>query len=184
MPKDQSRQLLYNCAQISTYVQSTLSVELQRIVEELLEQCRGLPLALSIIGATLMGTIAEQDWQDTLDDLKSANLQQLSIKPKEDISHGEYQYTNVSAAIDVSLKRLRQKKPEYEEKFFDFAIFPEDTNIPSDILELFWSSENIPGRNACSARETRNILRLFEKNSLLQKGQDFTIQKELIYYIV
>ncbi|XP_046863829.1 uncharacterized WD repeat-containing protein alr2800-like isoform X2 [Xenia sp. Carnegie-2017] len=170
MPKDQSRQLLYNGAQVSTDEQSTLSVKLQRIVEELLEQCRGLPLALSIIGGTLIGTRAEQDWQDTLDELKSANLQQLSIKSEEDLLHGEYQYTNVSAAIDVSLKRLSQKKPEYEEKFFDLAIFPEDTDIPSDILELFWSSENIPGRNACSAKETRNILRLLERKSLLQKG--------------
>ncbi|XP_046844013.1 uncharacterized WD repeat-containing protein alr2800-like isoform X2 [Xenia sp. Carnegie-2017] len=170
MPKDQSRQLLYNGAQVSTDEQSTLSVKLQRIVEELLEQCRGLPLALSIIGATLIGTRAEQDWLDTLDELKSANLQQLSIKSEEDLLHGEYQYTNVSAAIDVSLKRLNQKKPEYEERFFDLAIFPEDTDIPSDILELFWSSESIPGRNACSAKETRNILRLLERKSLLQKG--------------
>ncbi|XP_046845637.1 apoptotic protease-activating factor 1-like [Xenia sp. Carnegie-2017] len=170
MPKDQSRQLLYNCAQVSTDKQSTLSVKLQRIVEELLEQCRGLPLALSIIGATLIDASSEQDWQDTLDELKSANLQQLSIKSKKDVLPGEYQYTNVSAAIDVSLKRLRQKKPEYEEKFFDFAIFPEDTDIPSDILELFWSSENIPGRNTCSAKKTRDILRLLERKSLLQKG--------------
>ncbi|XP_046844973.1 uncharacterized protein LOC124438807 isoform X2 [Xenia sp. Carnegie-2017] len=169
MPKDQSRQLLYNCAQVSTDEQSTLSVELQRIVEELLEQCRGLPLALSIIGATLIGAHAEQDWQDTLDELKSANLQ-LSIRSKEDLLPGEYQYTNVSAAIDVSLKRLSQTNREYEEKFFDLAIFPEDTDIPSDILELFWSSENISGRNSCSGKETRHILRLLEKKSLLQKG--------------
>ena len=182
MPKDQSRQLLYKGALVTANEQSTFSSKMQSTVEQLLDQCRGLPLALSIVGATLMDTRAKQDWQDVLDELKNANLQQLKIKSEDDLLPGEYQYTNVSAAIEVSLKRLSQMKAEYEEKFFDFAIFPEDTDIPSDILELFWSSENIPGRNACSAKETRKILRVLERKSLIQKGQYFTLQKEPIGY--
>ncbi len=162
MAQSKSRKLLYQSAQVTAAEQSHFSSNMQRIVAEILEQCRGLPLALSLVGSNLTDTRVEQDWQDILDDLKNADLAELrSLFPEDD-----YPYDNLLAAINVSFQRLDESG---KEKFLDFAIFPEDTDIPSDILELFWSSQD-SGRNTCSAREGRRILNVLERKSLIQKG--------------
>ncbi|XP_028408749.1 apoptotic protease-activating factor 1-like isoform X2 [Dendronephthya gigantea] len=162
MAQNKSRALLYQSAQVTDDEKSMFSTRMQAIVVELLEQCRGLPLALSLVGSNLIDSRAEQDWQDVLDDLKDANLEELrSFFPKD-----SYPYDNLLAAINVSFERLEES---HRERFLDFAIFPEDTDIPSDILELFWSSAD-SGKRTCNARMGRRILTVLEKKSLIQKG--------------
>ena len=159
---DKSRKLLYQSADVISDEQTKFSANMQRIVAELLDQCEGLPLALSLVGSMLIDTRLEQDWQDILDDLKNADLEKLQLL----FPSGAYPYGDVLAAMDVSFQRLEK---EEQEKFLDFAIFPEDTNIPSDILELFWSSKTA-GRTSCSNREGRRILNVLERKSLIIKG--------------
>ena len=162
MGKDEARRLLYKSAQIQPAELLTFGENIQRIVEGLLEECRGLPLALALVGSSLVDTRDEQDWQDVLDDLKKADLESVrSCFPKD-----AYPYDHLLAAIDVSFQRL---EPNHQEKFLDFGIFPEDTDIPQAILEMFWSSCDTGGLK-CSARQARNILNDLEKRSLIQKG--------------
>lgn len=163
MAQNKSRMLLYRSAQVTDAEQSTFSANMQRIVVELLEQCRGLPLALALVGSNLIDTRVEQEWQDILDDLKESDLEELrSLFPTD-----AYPYDNLLAAINVSFERLDDRE---KEKFLGFAIFPEDTDIPSDILELFWSSQRSNGRHTCNARVARRILGVLERKSLIQKG--------------
>ena len=159
---DESRTLLYQSANVTSDEQTKFSANMQQIVAELLRKCRGLPLALSLVGSMLIDTRLEQCWQDILDDLKNADL----VKLRSLFPSGAYPYNNVLAAMDVSFQRLEK---EEQEKFLDFAIFPEDTNIPSDILELLWSSK-AAGRTSCSNREGRRILNVLERKSLIIKG--------------
>lgn len=162
LEKDKSRKLLYQSADVTPDEQTKFSANMQRIVAELLDQCRGLPLALSLVGSMLSDIRLEQYWQDILDDLKNADLAKLhSLFPSN-----AYPYDNVLAAMDVSFQRLGE---EAQEKFLDFAIFPEDTDIPSDVLELFWSS-SAAGRKSCSDRDVRRILAGLERKSLILKG--------------
>ncbi len=162
MAQEKSRALLYQSAGIKPDEQSKLSQKMHQIVEELLNKCRGLPLALSLVGSNLKGTLNEQAWTHILDGFKNAKLDEIhSLFPTV-----EYPYDNIIAAIDVSFQRLEKCE---QEKFLDFAIFPEDTSIPSDILELFWSSEEA-GRNSCSSWKAIHILDALEKKSLIQKG--------------
>ena len=162
LEKDQSRKLLYQSADVTPDEQTMFGANMQRIVAELLDQCRGLPLALSLVGSILNDIRLERYWQDVLDDLKNADLAKLhSLFPSN-----AYPYDNVLAAMDVSFQRLGE---EAQEKFMDFAIFPEDTDIPSDVLELFWSS-SVAGRNSCSDRDVRRILDTLERKSLILKG--------------
>ena len=162
MAQNKSRALLYQSAQVTDQEQSTFSITMQGIVVQLLEQCHGLPLALSLVGSNLTDSRSEQDWQDVLDDLKDANLEELrSLFPKD-----AYPYDNLLAAINVSFKRLEEG---HRERFLDFAIFPEDTDIPLDILELFWASTD-SGKRTCNGRTGRRILDVLEKKSLIQKG--------------
>ena len=159
---DKSRKLLYQNAEVTSDEQTKFSANMQQIVAEILHRCRGLPLALSLVGSMLIDTRFEEDWQNILDDMKNADLAELrSLFPS-----GAYPYDNVLAAMDVSFQRLEK---EEQEKFLDFAIFPEDTNVPSDILELFWSSK-AAGRTSCSNRKGRRILNSLERKSLIIKG--------------
>ncbi len=162
MAQDESRALLYRNAGVTP--DEVLNSNLQRIAAELLVQCGGLPLALALVGSHLMETRAEQDWKDILNDLKNADLERLrSLAPKD-----AYPYDNLLAVISVSFQRLEESA---REMFLHFAIFPEDADIPSDVLELFWSSiETENGKTSCNPREARDILTVLERKSLIQKG--------------
>ncbi len=163
MAQDKSRALLYQSAGIKPDELSKLSPKMHHIFEELLNQCGGLPLALSLVGSNLIGTPSEQDWVDILDDFKNADLEELHSLFPTDV----YPYDNLITAIQVSFDHLEKGE---QEKFLDFAIFPEDTSIPSDILELFWSSEDA-GRTSCKPRKVRQMLQALERKSLIQKGK-------------
>ena len=161
MKQDKSRALFYSSAGIEADELSGFSPKIHQIIEELLTQCRGLPLALSLVGSNLSGTRSEQDWKDILDGFTTDLEEIRSMFPTDD-----YPYDNIIKAINVSFQHL--KKCE-QEKFLDFAIFPEDTSIPSDVLELFWSSEGA-GRTSCNPRQSRRILDALERKSMIQKG--------------
>ena len=162
MAEDKSRALLYQSAGVVPDELSTFSPGMHQIVEELLNQCRGLPLTLSLVGSNLIDTRLQQDWEDVLGYLQNADLELLHSQ----FPNVTYPYDNILAAIDASFQRLEKNE---REKFLDFGIFPEDINIPSDILELFWSSKEV-GRTSCSPQEGRCILKALERKSLIQKG--------------
>ena len=162
MAEDKSRALLYQSAGVVPDELSTFSPGMHQIVEELLNQCRGLPLALSLVGSNLIDTRLQQDWEDVLGYLQNADLELLHSQ----FPNVTYPYDNILAAIDASFQRLEKNE---REKFLDFGIFPEDINIPSDILELFWSSKEV-GRTSCSRQEGRCILKALERKSMIQKG--------------
>ena len=161
MKQDKSRELLFQSAGIKLDELSGISPKMQKILEELLTQCRGLPLALSLVGSNLNGTRSQQDWKDMLDGFTTDLEEIRSMFPTD-----EYPYDNIIKAINVSFEHL--KKCE-QEKFVDFAIFPEDTSIPSDVLELLWSSEGA-GRTSYNPRQSRGILDALERKSMIQKG--------------
>ena len=161
MKQDKSRELLCQSAGIKLDELSGISPKMHEILEELLTQCRGLPLALSLVGSNLNGTRSEQDWKDILDGFTTDLEEIRSMFPTD-----EYPYDNIIKAINVSFEHLEKCE---QEKFLDFAIFPEDTSIPSDVLELFWSSKGA-GRTSCNPRLSRRILDALEKKSMIQKG--------------
>ena len=161
MKPDESRALFYSSAGIKQDELSSFSPKVPQIIEELLKECKGLPLALSLVGSNLNGTQSEQDWKDILDGFTSDLEEIRSMFPADD-----YPYKNIIKAINVSFEHLEKCE---QEKFLDFALFPEDTSIPSDILELFWSSQGV-GRTSCKPWKARHILDALERKSMIQKG--------------
>ena len=161
MKPDESRALFYQSAGFKPDEVPNISPKMHQIVEELLNQCRGLPLALSLVGSNLNHTQSEQAWKDILDEFTTDLEEIRSMFPTD-----QYPYDNIIKAMNVSFEHLEKRE---QEKFLDFAIFPEDTSIPSDVLELFWSSEKA-GRTSCKPRQSRRILDALERKSMIQKG--------------
>ncbi|XP_032223290.2 apoptotic protease-activating factor 1 [Nematostella vectensis] len=148
-----SRELLMKSAHKNL---EELSQQVRRLVEDILRECDGLPLALALVGSSLIDAspTSVSDWKDRLDGLKDADLEEI----KSCFPSDSYPYENLLAAIEVSFRALPQDK---QEKFLSFAIFPEDEEVPSYVLEMVWK---LPGR------QTRNSLSFLERRSLLLEG--------------
>ncbi|KAK3696679.1 hypothetical protein QZH41_003286 [Actinostola sp. cb2023] len=96
LKKKQARELLLRSAQKRM---EDLSEEVRIVVEEILEQCAGLPLALALIGSSLVDARSDNvvDWKDRLEGLQQADLDEIrSCFPKE-----SYPYENLLAAIEA-----------------------------------------------------------------------------------
>ncbi|EOA16023.1 hypothetical protein CARUB_v10004147mg [Capsella rubella] len=92
------------------------------LVKQVANECKGLPLALKVTGASLNGK-PEKYWQGV--------LQRLSRGEPADESH-ESRLLN---QMEASLENLDQTTKEC---FLDLGAFPEDRKIPLDVLINMW----------------------------------------------
>uniref|UniRef100_A0A803MRI5 RPW8 domain-containing protein n=1 Tax=Chenopodium quinoa TaxID=63459 RepID=A0A803MRI5_CHEQI len=94
----------------------------ERLVEQLVSECKGLPLALKVIGASLRG-----------------QPQMFWISAKNRLSRGEpigeSHEVNLLKRMETSISYLPEK---VRECFLDLACFPEDKKIPLDVLINMW----------------------------------------------
>ena len=78
-------------------------------------------------------------WERILDKLRAADLEQHKISKQ--LLPG-YQY-ELFRAIQVSVEALEEigelSAEDVRDRYFDFAVFPEDTPIPEAVLETFWA---------------------------------------------
>eukprot|EP00884_Botryococcus_braunii_P021200 jgi/Botrbrau1/7764/Bobra.0159s0193.1 len=112
------RHLLWHCA----FPNSEPPEDLRELVEQVVAECKGNPLMLSVVGCGLRGKTLPNDWQQ--------RLQQLQ---KSDSS-------------DVTKKVMESCRPSYEELnlvarmgFKLFAAFPEDSRLEERELLLAWA---------------------------------------------
>ena len=179
--KKQARELLARSAQKDL---SSLSQEIQLIAEQILDECGGLPLAIALIGSSLVDTPTNcvQDWQDRLQGLKDADLDEIrSCFPKD-----SYPYEHLMAAIDVSFTALPEP---YRSWCLDLAVFPEDTEIPPHALEMMWndvSGDLSEKERRKLQRKVQDALSFLEKRSVLQSGatpRSYLIHDILLDYL-
>ncbi|KST65418.1 NB-ARC domain-containing protein [Mastigocoleus testarum] len=111
--------------------------------QEIVGECGNLPLALAMVGAMLRG---KDRWEYVLYRLRNADLDKIKQQ------FLDYPYPDLLKAIQVSVDAL---EPRIKKKYFDFAIFPEDTAIPEKILQIFWEAEDL---NKYDAHEVVNEL--------------------------
>lgn len=92
------------------------------LVQQLVSECKGLPLALKVIGASLRG-------QPQLFWISARNR----LSRGEPI--GESHEINLLKRMETSISYLPEK---VRECFLDLACFPEDKKIPLDVLINIW----------------------------------------------
>jgi WD40 repeat protein len=99
---------------------------LPETAKEIVEVCGRLPLALALAGGMIRGDASA--WETVYKGLVDADWDRIRA------NFPEYPYASVFAAIEASVVALEGDK----ERYFDLAIFPEDTLIPEKVLTVLW----------------------------------------------
>ena len=175
-----ARTLLLKSAQVENNI---LPREINLIIDDILRECNGLPLAIALVGASLVEANMDIDiWKDRLYGLKEADLENV----RSCFPENSYPYENLMAAIEVSYQSLPEK---YKNKFLDLAIFPEDTELPIHVLNIVWSNEANAVLNDSEKlkeeRRTRDDSSFLERRSVIQRGSTercFVIHDILLDY--
>ena len=107
--------------------QSTVSLPSE--ATELIEECKGSPLAISMIGALLKGHTNR--WGYYLKQMKESKVSKVKSKLG-------YDYPTLYDAISISVTELDE---DLRKKYESFAIFEEDSRIPASVLGLLWNEE-------------------------------------------
>jgi len=151
---------------------SHVPAELKDYATHVTNECKGLPLALKVIGRAVAGKTDVRYWQLSLQKLRNADI--LST------DHEIQLYLRLKLSVDELPARTHLK-----DCFLYFAAFPEDKNIQvdEDLLPL-WLGERIVGKNpdynpVDEAYEllgwliSRSLIELHSKPSRITMSPDF-----------
>jgi len=121
---------------------SNVPCELKALAQSMAEECRGLPLALKVIGRAMFGkTSPELQWEPLLKKLRESRMQERTVE--EDL------YERLKLGYDLLLEddwRLKHC-------FLYFAAFPEDCMIHFDDILCDWIGEGlVPGNGGDDPR--------------------------------
>jgi len=112
------------------------------------KECGNLPLALAMVGAMVRGNA--DLWKTALERLRNADLDKIRLQ------FPDYPYPDLLKAIQVSVDAL---EPEFQERYLDFAVFPEDVPIPEAVLQTFWDQKEYSPLELTSLLVDRSLLR-------------------------
>ncbi|MGV2437449.1 MAG UNVERIFIED_CONTAM: NB-ARC domain-containing protein [Anaerolineae bacterium] len=121
----------------------------------ILRACGNLPLALAHDRGDGARQRPEAYWQDTLNDLQEADLEEISER------FPEYPHPNLFVALKVSIDQL---DATLRERYYDFAIFPDDVPIPEAVPLTFWKPDQ--------PRQVRRKLDTLVDRNLLNRAED------------
>lgn len=126
--------------------------ELPSESSEVARECGNLPLALSMIGAMAQGK--PDRWDNIIHKLRSADLERIQQQ------FLDYPYPNLLRAIQVSVDAL---EADLRELYLDFAVFPENTQIPESVFYYFWASKGLDKYGV------QDVLDIFVERSLVNR---------------
>jgi len=104
---------------------------LPAVASDLAKACGYLPLALASIGTQLRGKPAKA-WKKILRRLEAANINRF----RSDLPG--YPYDNLFKVFQVSFETFDKA---VQARYLDLAVFPEDTPVPTSVLNLWWGHE-------------------------------------------
>jgi hypothetical protein len=145
LPEDQARRLLASFS-------SRREEELPGAAVGILRECRGLALALAIIGAVLR-TKSDDRCADLLESLIRSNLEELHLK----LPNYEYASFGAAMAMEASILDL---PVETQRQYQDLAVFPDNTAIPEGALEVMWGVESKQVRRITAQLADRSLATL------------------------
>lgn len=138
-----------------------------RISKEIVQQCKGLPLAIVTLGLTLRNIDDELIWKDALTQLKKSIYEGI---------------TPVISSIRLSYDFLQNDTIKL--CFLFCCLFPEDEKIAIEVLLTYMIGENVI-RNVDSLEETRGRLhslveKLTSSNLLLKPEGGYIMMHDVV----
>ncbi|GAB2273984.1 hypothetical protein Dimus_008753 [Dionaea muscipula] len=102
-----------------------MSVDLEQLGKKMLEHCKGLPLAVVVLGGVLANKRTADDWKNVLDNIRS------------------YFGADDNSVYDVLGMSYYDLPVHLKPCFLHLGIFPEDFEMPVDRLYRMWMVERI-----------------------------------------
>jgi WD40 repeat protein len=116
------------------------------------ESCGYLPLAMALAGARVQGGAR---WEEVLAALQRGRLEFL-----------DHPYGSVFSSLRLSTDALTEAE---RDRYFELAVFPEDTTIPVATVCFLWHHTGGLGPNA-----SQNLLLRLHRRALLTRAEDGT----------
>ncbi|WP_026316619.1 NB-ARC domain-containing protein [Actinokineospora enzanensis] len=135
----------------------TLGIDGLTRTEELLKLTGRWAILLSLVNSAIRQSVEEGD---TPDDAASLVAEQLRLDGPDslDMDSADRRDSAIRATVEASLHRL---SPDDRERFRELAVFPEDTDIPTEVVHLLWASVGL------SPARCRKLVRLLRDSSLI-----------------
>jgi hypothetical protein len=105
------------------------------IAADLIKECGGLPLALSMVGAMVRGKLPAS-WKSVLDHLRKADLDKIRAQ------FPDYPYTDVVRAIQVSVDLL---DPTARQRYIVLAVPLEEMTAAPPLQQCIWGIDENEG---------------------------------------
>jgi disease resistance protein RPS2 len=110
----------------------TIPSQLQEVAELVAEECKGLPLALKVIGGSMVGKTMPAEWESQRNCLWKSR--QLPGQQEEEALFGR---------LKLSYDNLDNDNPVSKEYFLGFAAFPEDCKVNMKELIKLWKAQGL-----------------------------------------
>jgi len=108
-------------------------------------------------------------WKVALERLKNADLEKIREQ------FPDYPYPDLLKAIQVSVDAL---EPEFQERYLDFAVFPEDIPIPEAALQTFWDGKEFTPQEVIGLLVNRSLLLKDDRGQLSLHDLQFDYVKK------
>jgi hypothetical protein len=166
---------------------SNVTRKLEALARSMAEECKGLPLALKVIGRAMYGkTSPELQWEPFLKKLRESCMQERSIE--------EELYECLKLGYDL----LSEDDSCLKDCFLYFAAFPEDESFSFQDILWGWRGEGlVPANDAVDPRvdvfsllsklSSRSFIESdikLEINDLLQQFKLHDVMRDLAFYIL
>ncbi|KAK3424131.1 hypothetical protein EUGRSUZ_F00927 [Eucalyptus grandis] len=109
-----------------------LNLEIKCIVESIVKECAGLPLAIITMARSMRGVTDVFEWKDCLEKLKESSMWQTDMEKK--------------VLMNLKLSYDRLSNPEVQQCFLSCALYPEDELIDKFELIEFFIDQGLIGR--------------------------------------
>ncbi|KAH9569575.1 hypothetical protein CY35_03G140600 [Sphagnum magellanicum] len=153
---------------------SNVPCELKALAQSMAEECRGLPLALKVIGRAMFGkTSPELQWEPLLKKLRESRMQERTVE--EDL------YERLKLGYDLLLEDDWRLK----DCFLYFAAFPEDCKIYFGDILWDWIGEGlVPANGGDDPRaDAFSLLDKLWRRSFIESDAEVSCEDDLAFKV-
>ncbi|KAG5568159.1 hypothetical protein H5410_064824 [Solanum commersonii] len=138
--------------------------DIEPLAMEIARECDGLPLAITVIGASLRGKNMAEQWEDALESLRKSEPNATYVRDKV--------YQVIKWSVD-SLEQRGNRSSDIQSCFLYCSLFP--ASIPTDLIHCWWAEgflgehdtyEKAYNRGITIIEELKNVCLLEESHGM------------------